>query len=111
MIRRLEKALKQPGLHPQWNGLARLQRETLLAMARVRQLMNPRPLFLGTALASVCWLLEAAVMQGIFRDLGTPLSLQQTAMIRTATALGGVISLLPAVLGTSEATSIGLAMA
>ncbi len=111
VIRRLEKALKQPGHHPRWNGLARLLREALLAMARVRQLMKPRPLFLGTALASVCWLLEAAVMQGIFRDLGTPLSLQQTAVIRTATALGGVISLLPAGLGTSEATSIGLAMA
>ena len=38
------------------------------------------------------------------------LSLHQTAVIRTATGLGGVISLLPAGLGTSEATSIGLAM-
>jgi uncharacterized membrane protein YbhN (UPF0104 family) len=32
-------------------------------------------------------------------------------VIRTATGLGGVISLLPAGLGTSEATAIGLAMA
>jgi uncharacterized membrane protein YbhN (UPF0104 family) len=31
-------------------------------------------------------------------------------VIRTATGLGGVVSLLPAGLGTSEATAIGLAM-
>ncbi|MFZ9462187.1 MAG: lysylphosphatidylglycerol synthase domain-containing protein [Vulcanococcus sp.] len=43
--------------------------------------------------------------------LGSPLTLQQTAVIRTATGLGGVLSLLPAGLGTSEATAIGLAMA
>jgi len=80
-------------------------------MGRVRQLMKPWPLLVGTLLACGCWMLEAAALQGVYAALGTPLSLQQTAVIRTATGLGGVLSLLPAGLGTSEATAIGLAMA
>lgn len=111
VIRRLEHLLEHLPLHPRWHGLIRLLREALLSMARVRQLMKPKPLLMGTLLASICWLLEAAVLQGIYGSLGSSLSLHQTAVIRTATGLGGVLSLLPAGLGTSEATAIGLAMA
>jgi uncharacterized protein (TIRG00374 family) len=111
VIRRLEHGLERLPLHPRWHGAIRLLREALLAMARVRQLMKPRPLVIGTLLACVCWMAEAAVLQGIYGSLGMPLSLHQTAVIRTATGLGGVLSLLPAGLGTSEATAIGLAMA
>ena len=111
VIRRLEQALERLPPHPRWHGVIRLLREALLAMGRVRQLMKPRPLLVGTLLACVCWLVEAALLQGIYGALGTSLSLHQTAVIRTATGLGGVLSLLPAGLGTSEATAIGLAMA
>ena len=111
VIRRLEHLLEHLPLHPRWHGVIRLLREGLLAMGRVRQLMKPRPLLVGTLLACVCWLVEAALLQGIYGALGTSLSLHQTAVIRTATGLGGVLSLLPAGLGTSEATAIGLAMA
>lgn len=111
VIRRLEHGLEQLPLHPRWHGLLRLLREALLAMGRVRQLMRPKPLLVGTLLACFCWLLEAAVLQGIYASLGSSLSLHQNAVIRSATALGGVLSLLPAGLGTSEATAIGLAMA
>ena len=111
VIRRLEQALERLPLHPRWHGVLRLLREALLAMGRVRQLMKPRPLLVGTLLACVCWLVEAAALQGIYAALSTPMSLRQTAVIRTATGLGGVLSLLPAGLGTSEATAIGLAMA
>ena len=111
VIQRLEHALERLPLHRRWHGVIRLLREALLAIGRVRQLMQPKPLLLGTLLACICWLVEAAVLQGIYRSLGTPLSLHQTAVIRTATGLGGVLSLLPAGLGTSEATAIGLAMA
>jgi len=111
MIRRLEHGLERMPLHPRWHGLIRLLREGLLAMGRVRQLMKPRPLLIGTLLACLCWLIEAGMLQGLYAALGTPLSLNQSAVIRTATGLGGVISLLPAGLGTSEATAIGLAMA
>ena len=61
-------------------------------------------------LASICWMFEAGLLVALYQALGTDLSLHQAAVIRTATGLGGVISLLPAGLGTSEATSIGLAM-
>ena len=111
VIRRLEHSLERLPLHPRWHGVLRLLREALLAMGRVRQLMKPKPLLVGTLLACVCWLMEAAVLQGIYASLGSPLTLHQTAVIRTATGLGGVLSLLPAGLGTSEATAIGLAMA
>ena len=111
VIRRLEHGLERLPLHPRWHGVIRLLREALLAMGRVRQLMKPKPLLVGTLLACVCWMVEAAALQGIYGSLGTPLSLHQTAVIRTATGLGGVLSLLPAGLGTSEATAIGLAMA
>ncbi|NBW62808.1 MAG: UPF0104 family protein [Synechococcaceae bacterium WB4_1_0192] len=111
VLQRLEHSLTQLPLRTRWHGVVRLLREALLAIGRVRQLMKPRPLLIGTALACLCWLLEAAVLQGLYGALGSPLTLQQTAVIRTATGLGGVLSLLPAGLGTSEATAIGLAMA
>lgn len=111
LVRKLETRLEQLPFHPRWHGFLRLLREALLAIAQVRTLMRPKPLLLGTALASICWLLEAWVLQGIYTSLGSALTLPETAVIRTGTGLGGVLSLLPAGLGTSEATSIGLALA
>lgn len=110
MLQRLEHALERLPNHGRWLGLTRLLREGLLSMARVRQLMKPWPLLVGTLLAVSTWLAEAGLLMALYGALGSPLSWQQTAVIRTATGLGGVISLLPAGLGTSEATSIGLAM-
>ena len=110
VLRRLEHWLESLPLHQRWNGLIRLLREALLAMGRMRQLMKPKPLIVGTLLACVCWMIEAGLLVALYHALGVELSLHQTAVIRTATGLGGVISLLPAGLGTSEATSIGLAM-
>ena len=110
VLRRLEHWLERLPLHQRWKGLNRLLREALLATAQMRQLMKPIPLIVGTLLASTCWVLEAGLLVVLYHALEVNLSLHQTAVIRTATALGGVISLLPAGLGTSEATSIGLAM-
>ena len=110
VLRRLEHWLERLPLHQRWKGLNRLLREALLATAQMRQLMKPKPLIVGTLLASTCWVLEAGLLVMLYHALEVNLSLHQTAVIRTATALGGVISLLPAGLGTSEATSIGLAM-
>lgn len=111
LLRRLEQSLERLPLHPRWHGLIRLSREALLAMARVRQLMKPRPLLVGSLLACLCWLVEAAMLQGLYAALGSSIDLAQAAVIRTATSLGGVLSLLPAGLGSSEATAIGLAVA
>lgn len=90
--------------------MIRLVREALLAMARLRQLMRPQPLLVGTALACGCWLLEAQLLVWLYGALDVSFSLRQAAVIRTAMGLGGVLSFLPAGLGTSEATAIGLAM-
>jgi len=61
-------------------------------------------------LACLCWLVEAAMLQGLYSAMGSNIDLGQAAVIRTATSLGGVLSLLPAGLGTSEAMAIGLAV-
>jgi uncharacterized protein (TIRG00374 family) len=110
MLQRLERGLERLPNHGRWLGLTRLLREGLLSMARVRQLMKPWPLLVGTLLAVSTWLAEAGLLVGLYAALGTALNWQHAAVIRTATGLGGVVSLLPAGLGTSEATSIGLAM-
>jgi uncharacterized membrane protein YbhN (UPF0104 family) len=110
LLQGLEQGLERLPNHGRWLGLTRLLREGLLSMARVRQLMKPWPLLVGTLLAASTWLAEAGLLVGLYAALGTPLSWQHSAVIRTATGLGGVVSLLPAGLGTSEATAIGLAM-
>ena len=110
VLQRLERWLDGLPLHRRWQGLMRLLREALLAMGRMRQLMKPRPLLVGTLLACVCWLMEAGLLVGLYGALGVAIDWREAAVIRTATGLGGVVSLLPAGLGTSEATAIGLAM-
>jgi uncharacterized membrane protein YbhN (UPF0104 family) len=110
MLEKLEHTLERLPLHRRLHRVIRLVREALLAMGRMRQLMRPRPLLVGTALACVCWLLEAQLLVWLYGALNVSFSLSQAAVIRTAMALGGVMSFLPAGLGTSEATAIGLAM-
>jgi uncharacterized protein (TIRG00374 family) len=110
ILKKLEHSLESLPVHRRLHRLIRLIREALLAMGRVRQLMRPKPLLVGSVLACGCWLLEAQLLVWLYGALGVSFSLSQAAVIRTATALGGVISFLPAGLGTSEATSIGLAM-
>lgn len=69
------------------------------------------PLLIGAALASHGWLLEGRFLQGTIGNICHPLRLSHTAVIRTtANGLAGVVSLLPAGLGTIEASAIGLAM-
>jgi glycosyltransferase 2 family protein len=110
-LRRLEAFLDRLPAHRRWRGLTRLLREALGAVSRLRQLLRPWPLLVGTALASLVWLIEASALMGLVQALGDPLALTQAAVIRTAMALGGVLSFLPAGVGTAEATAIGLAVA
>jgi uncharacterized membrane protein YbhN (UPF0104 family) len=56
-------------------------------------------------------MIEASALLGLFLLQGDTLLLTQAAVIRTAMALGGVLSFLPAGVGTTEATAIGLAVA
>jgi uncharacterized membrane protein YbhN (UPF0104 family) len=110
-LRRLEGFLDRLPAHRRWHGLTRLLREALGAAGRLRRLLRPWPLLAGTALAAVVWLIEAAALMGLLQLQGDPLALTQAAVIRTAMALGGVLSFLPAGVGTAEATAIGLAVA
>lgn len=110
-LARLEQALERLPVLRRWDGVIRLLREALQSMGRLRQLMKPGPLLLGVLLSTLTWTLEAALLEGLFGAMGADISLSQAAVIRTATGLGGVISFLPAGLGTSEVTAIGLAVA
>ena len=110
-LRRMEEWLKQRRWIQQQRRLHRLSQGALLSLQQVRQLMRPAPLLVATACGCLVWLVEANVMHGLFAAMEAPISLHQAAVIRTAMALGGVLSLLPAGLGTSEATAIGIAMA
>ncbi|MFM8526212.1 MAG: lysylphosphatidylglycerol synthase transmembrane domain-containing protein [Cyanobacteriota bacterium] len=109
-LRHLDQSLERLPLTRPWHGLTRLLRAGLASLAQLRTLLHPRPLLIGTLLASLCWLLESWLLQGLLNGLQAPISLQQATVVRTAMALGGVLSILPAGLGTSEATAIGLAI-
>ena len=106
----MEEWLQQRRWIQQQRRLHRLSQGALLSLQQVRQLMRP-------ALAGGHSLRLPGVAGGGQRHAravcghGAPISLHQAAVIRTAMALGGVLSLLPAGLGTSEATAIGIAMA
>ena len=91
--------------------LQRLSRGALHSMKQLRKLLQPTPLLVGTLLAAGVWLIEASVLQALFAALHQPFSWQQAAVVRTAMALGGVLSFLPGGLGTSEATAIGISLA
>ena len=109
-LRRAEQLLGQQPWSRPWRGLHRVLWEALQALGELRSLLRPAPLLLGLGLTSAVWLLEAALLQQLLTQLGAAMSLEHAGVIRTATSLGGVLSLLPAGLGTSELTSVGLAM-
>jgi hypothetical protein len=86
-------------------------REGVQALATLRTLLlRPAPLAWGLLLTTAVWLLESSLVLHLLRQLGKAVSLEQATVLRTATSLGGVLSLLPAGLGTSELTSVGLAV-
>ncbi|MEB3235200.1 MAG: lysylphosphatidylglycerol synthase transmembrane domain-containing protein [Cyanobacteriota bacterium] len=109
-LRQLELALLQLPLARPWRGLQRVLREGIHALTALRALLRPGPIAAGVGLTTAVWLLESQLLVLVLQQLGSAISLQQAGVIRTATSLGGVLSLLPAGLGTSEITSVGLAM-
>jgi uncharacterized protein (TIRG00374 family) len=109
-LARLERRVLQLPLTRPWHGLRRVLWEGLQALDALRSLLRPGPLAVALALTAAVWLLEAALLQHVLQQLGGAISLEQASVVRTATSLGGVVSLLPAGLGSSELTSVGLAM-
>jgi len=109
-LQKLERDLGQMPLGKPWRGLRRALWEGLQALGELRSLLRPAPLALGLGLTTAVWLLESALLQLVLDQLHAAVSLKQAGVMRTATSLGGVLSLLPAGLGTSELTSVGLAV-
>ena len=109
-LRRLERAIGLLPLGRRWHGLHRVLREGVQALAALRTLLRPAPIAWGLLLTTAVWLLESSLVLQLLRQLGAAVSLEQASVLRTATSLGGVLSLLPAGLGTSELTSVGLAV-
>jgi uncharacterized protein (TIRG00374 family) len=109
-LARLEQGLLRLPLVRPWQGIRRVLWEGLQALGALRALLRPAPLALGLLLTTAVWGLESALVQALLGQLGTAISLEQAAVLRTATSLGGVLSLLPAGLGSSELTSVGLAL-
>jgi hypothetical protein len=109
-LRRLEHQLGRLPVTRPWRGLRRVLWEGLQAMGELRTLLRPMPLLWGLALTTAVWMLESCLLQRVLEQLQATVSLEQAALMRTATSLGGVLSLLPAGLGTSELTSVGLAV-
>lgn len=94
---------KTPRLH-------KIFREMLNAMSTLRKLIKPIPLLFGLLMSIGAWMLESVMLLNIFRVIGVNLELTQVASIRTVSSIAGVFSFLPAGIGTSEISSIGLAM-
>lgn len=110
-LQTLEQGLVEHHWMQRQRRLQRLSRGALHSLQQLRKLLQPTPLLMGTLLAAGVWLIEASVLQTLFEALQQPFSWQQAAVVRTAMALGGVLSFLPGGLGTSEATAIGISLA
>ena len=103
--------LRGPGaLQRRWHGLHRVLWEAIQALEGLRRVLRPKPLLAGLSFTISVWLLESWLVQQLLAALGAPVSLGAAGVIRTATSLGGALSLLPAGLGSSELTSVGLSI-
>ncbi|MBM5798588.1 MAG: flippase-like domain-containing protein [Cyanobacteria bacterium K_Offshore_0m_m2_072] len=107
-LMQLERSLNHMSMGKPWRGLHRVLWEAVQALRELRSLLKPMPLLWGLGLTTAVWLLESSLLELVFAQLRAAVSLEQAAVMRTATSLGGVLSLLPAGLGTSELTSVGL---
>ena len=87
------------------------KKQVYKSLSYVKYLSNPIPFILSNILCSFAWLLEAFLLYITFKYLNVELTFQQSTLIRTAMAIGGVISFLPGGLLTSESTSIAISIA
>lgn len=102
--------------HP--NGLLkqpiRMAASVLNAMSHLRQLLTPQALAIGIGMAGASWLLESLLVWSFWRTAGSfgdmNLGLLQAAVIRVSLGLGAVLSMLPAGLGISDGTVLGVAL-
>ena len=93
------------------NSFPSLIQEASATINKIKLLFKVKSFFLSLVLSSLSWVLESILLFKIFSVLNVHLTLEQSIVIRTLMGIGGVISLLPGGLITSESTSIALAIA
>jgi uncharacterized protein (TIRG00374 family) len=90
--------------------------QSLDALAHLRQLLSPRALLIGIALALGAWMLEATIVWSLWHVVGGPTvfgatpGLLQAAVVRVSLGLGAVVSMLPAGIGIADGTAFGVAL-
>jgi uncharacterized protein (TIRG00374 family) len=94
-----------------WSWLRHSLTHLVRSLATVRQLLRPPVLLFGLGTSLGLWGIEGYVMWNLFQGLGADLSLAAATVVRTASCLGGVLSLIPGGIGTTEAASLALAIA
>tara|TARA_Y100001968_G_scaffold321506_1_gene356071 strand:+ start:66232 stop:67185 length:954 start_codon:yes stop_codon:yes gene_type:complete len=77
---------------------------------QLKNLNKIKPFIISIFLCSLAWLLESILLYVTFRFLNISLSFKEATLIRTAMGIGGVISLLPGGLLTSESTAVALSI-
>jgi uncharacterized protein (TIRG00374 family) len=94
-----------------WAWLRRGLSQLLKSLTSVRQLLRPHVLLYGLGTSLAIWGIEGLIMWNLFQGLGASLTIGSATVIRTASCLGGVLSLVPGGIGTTEAASLTLALA
>jgi uncharacterized membrane protein YbhN (UPF0104 family) len=95
-----------------WRNLPqRLLRQSVLTLLHLGPLLRPWPMAVGIGLALVSWLLESALLHGIWQVIAVhPPAPMAAVMVRVSMGLSGFVSLLPAGLGVTDGTGIGLSL-
>lgn len=94
-----------------WRWLRHSLSHLLKSLASVRQLLRPQVLLFGLGTSLAIWGIEGFMMWNLFQGFGATLSVGAATVIRTASCLGGVLSLVPGGIGTTEAASLVIALA
>ena len=109
-IRWRERQTREGMIPGHWERVHKVLREMLASLMTLRHLMKPVPLLAGISLSCFAWLLEAWILWRLFLAMNVDIAIAGVAAIRTISSIAGVLSFLPAGLGTSELSAIGMAL-
>ena len=84
------------------------------AIPQMRQLLHPRAMGLGLALAMLAWVLESMLLANLWHAVAaiplTPSFLRAALLARVGMGISGVLSMLPAGIGVADGAGVGLAL-
>ncbi|MEI8251388.1 MAG: lysylphosphatidylglycerol synthase transmembrane domain-containing protein [Synechococcus sp. ELA057] len=112
LLTALAHRLPAPDGHGGWRTLPqRLLRQSVLALLHLGPLLRPWPMAVGLGLALISWLLESALLHGIWQVIVEhPPAPMAAVIVRVTMGLSGFVSLLPAGLGVTDGTGVGLSL-